>query len=166
MDKNENRGSAAGEPVDLETLPGHLIRRLQQIAVAAFLSETADTGITPIQFAALQFVRDNPGLDQRRLAGAIALDTSTLAGVLDRLESRGLVQRGASPKDRRVRLLALTREGRLMLDELLPDVRRAQERILEPLTKRDRAEFMRMLLTLVKANNELSRAPGEALDAT
>jgi MarR family transcriptional regulator, lower aerobic nicotinate degradation pathway regulator len=38
----------------------------------------------------------------------------------------------------------------------------AQARILAPLPKEDRAEFMRMLQVLVDANNELSRAPSDA----
>ena len=74
--------------VDLEQLPGHHIRRLQQIAVAIFLQETEATGITPVQYAALQTVVANmPGLDQRTLARSIGFDTSTIAGVIDRLEA-------------------------------------------------------------------------------
>lgn len=145
--------------VDLDALPGHYIRRLQQIAVAIYLQETEAHGVTPVQFAALQTVADSPGIDQRRLAGAIGFDTSTIAGVIDRLEARGLMLRSASPDDRRVRLLALTDAGRALLDELVPDMLRAQDLILAPLKKAERAEFMRMLRTLVSANNEMSRAP-------
>ena len=152
----------APAPVDLDALPGHHIRRLQQIAVAIFLQETAVHGITPVQFAALQSVANQPGIDQRTLAGSIGLDTSTVAGVVDRLESRGLLQRGASPQDRRVRLLTVTAEGRSLLAAVLPDMHKAQQRILAPLPRAERAEFMRMLRVLVDANNGLSRAPSEA----
>ncbi|MBQ0937038.1 MarR family winged helix-turn-helix transcriptional regulator [Ideonella paludis] len=145
--------------IDLDTLPGHHIRRLHQIAVAVFLQETEDHGITPVQFAALQAVANTPGLDQRSLAARIGLDTSTLANVVDRLETRGWMQRNASPEDKRVRLLTLTHEGEQLLAGVLPDMQRAQERILAPLPKAERKEFMRMLRTLVDANNELSRAP-------
>lgn len=145
--------------VDLDTLPGHHIRRLHQIAVAVFLQETEAHGITPVQFAALQAVANTPGLDQRSLAARIGLDTSTLATVVDRLEARGWMQRNASPDDKRVRLLTLTHEGAQLLMGVLPDMQRAQERILAPLPKAERKEFMRMLRTLVDANNELSRAP-------
>lgn len=148
--------------VDLDQLPGHHIRRLQQIAVAIFLQETEATGITPVQYAALQTVANAPGIDQRTLARTIGFDTSTIAGVIDRLEARGLMQRNASPADRRVRLLTLTDEGRRLLAEVLPGMQRAQARMLAPLPERDRAEFMRMLRTLVQANNELSRAPSDA----
>ena len=145
--------------IDLDSLPGHHIRRLQQIAVAVFLQETESSGITPVQYATLQGVANAPGVDQRTLAGAIGLDTSTMAAVIDRLEARGLMRRNASPDDRRVRLLTLTDTGRSELAAVLPAMQRAQERILQPLSQAERDEFVRMLRTLVTANNDLSRAP-------
>lgn len=148
--------------VDLDALPGFHIRRLQQIAVAIFLQETEAHGITPVQYAALQTVNDTPGLDQRSLARAIGFDTSTIAGVVDRLEARGWVRRNASPTDRRVRLLTITEAGQALLAAVRPDMLRAQARMLEPLPPAERAEFMRMLQVLVTANNALSRAPSDA----
>lgn len=147
--------------LDFEALPGHYIRRLQQIAVAIFLQETEKHGVTPVQYAALHKVGIVPGIDQRTLARSIGLDTSTLAGVVDRLEARGLMQRSASPEDRRVRLLSLTQDGQDLLGAIEPDMLKAQDRILAPLPKAERSEFMRMLRALVTANNELSRAPSE-----
>jgi len=153
------RSRTAG--IDLDALPGHYIRRLQQIAVAIFLQETEKHGVTPVQYAALHQVGRAPGVDQRTLARAIGLDTSTIAGVIDRLEARGLMQRSASPEDRRVRLLGLTKAGQDLLEAIEPDMLTAQDRILAPLPKAERSEFMRMLRSLVDANNELSRAPSE-----
>jgi DNA-binding MarR family transcriptional regulator len=152
----------ASAPVDLEDLPGHHIRRLQQIAVAVFLQETEAHGITPVQFAAMQTVNNQPGIDQRTLAARIGLDTSTIAGVIDRLEARGLVQRNASAEDRRVRLLTITDAGRTLLAAVAPGMLKAQDRMLAPLSPAERSEFMRMLRLLVEANNELSRAPSSA----
>lgn len=145
--------------VDLDDQPGHYIRRLQQIAVAVFLQETEAHGVTPVQFAALQTVANSPGIDQRTLASRIGLDTSTVAGVIDRLEARALLLRSASVQDRRVRLLAITDEGQALLQDVVPGMLRTQARILAPLPKGERAEFMRMLRVLVEKNNDLSRAP-------
>ena len=153
---------SAAPGLSLETLPGHYIRRMHQIAVAIFLQEAEGHGLTPVQYAAMQTVSDMPGIDQRTLARTIGFDTSTIGGVIDRLEARGLVLRGASPNDRRVRLLSLTDAGCALLAEAFPAMLRAQERMLEPLPKRERSEFMRMLRTLVTANNEVSRAPSDA----
>jgi DNA-binding MarR family transcriptional regulator len=145
--------------VDLSGLPGHQIRRLQQIAVAIFLQETGETGLTPVQYAALQAAANQPDIDQRTLAGLVGLDTSTLAGVIDRLEIRGLVQRKPDARDRRLKLVSPTPEGHRALAQMVPAMLRAQERILAPLSKTDRREFTRMLDALVTANNDLSRAP-------
>lgn len=147
---------------DFEALPGHYIRRMQQIAVAIFLQETEAFGLTPVQFAALQAVSRAPGIDQRTLAATIGLDTSTTGGVIDRLEGRGLLRRNPSEHDRRVRLLTPTAEGEALLAQVRPAMLRAQDRILEPLPPAERGEFMRMLQVLVHANNELSRAPSGA----
>jgi len=147
------------KPQALADMPGHRIRRLQQIAVAIFLQDTAAFGITPIQYAALRAVSDHPGIDQRTLAGRIGLDVSTLGGVVDRLATRGWLKRGPSPDDRRVKLLTITAKGRKLLSQLEPAVARSQERILAPLPKARRAEFAAMLALLVEANNGHSRAP-------
>jgi DNA-binding MarR family transcriptional regulator len=159
---NSSPVASASASAVLEALPGHYIRRLQQIAVAIFLQETAEFGITPVQYAALQAVNQQAGIDQRGLARAIGLDTSTIAGVVDRLEKRGLMLRQPHPDDRRVRRLGLSAEGVELLQAVTGPMLRAQQRMLEPLAADQRGVFMTMLQTLVLANNELSRAPGEA----
>jgi DNA-binding MarR family transcriptional regulator len=138
--------------LDLNSLPGHDIRRLHQIAVALFMAETEPFGITPVQYAALQAVQNAPGTDQRTLASTIGFDTSTIAGVIDRLEARGLMQRSASAQDRRVRLLALTDAGQQLLADVTPSMLRAQGRILAPLPAAEQREFMRMLAVLIASD--------------
>jgi MarR family transcriptional regulator, lower aerobic nicotinate degradation pathway regulator len=151
----------SAEVAVLENQPGYYIRRLQQIAVGLFMEETDAFGLTPVQYAALNASQRNPGLDQRSLARMIGFDTSTIGGVVDRLEARELIQRNASPEDRRVRLLEVTPEGAALLKAVTPAMLKAQDRILKPLPRAERAQFLRMIKTLVEANNEASRAPKE-----
>lgn len=146
----------------LKDQPGYYIRRLQQIAVAIFLEETEAHGITPVQYAALFAAQRDPGLDQRTLAATIGFDTSTIGGVIDRLERRGLIERHASPNDRRVRLLHVSAEGEALLATVIPAMLKAQKRILAPLSPAERPQFVAMLKKVVDANNGLSRAPSEA----
>jgi DNA-binding MarR family transcriptional regulator len=143
----------------LTDLPGHYIRRLQQIAVGVFMEETQAFGVTPVQFAALNALVATPGIDQRTLAASIGFDTSTIGGVVDRLEARGWVKRQVSPEDRRARLLQVTPDGKQLLQELSASVLSTQERILAPLPQAERQEFLRMLKVLVATNNDASRAP-------
>ena len=146
----------------LDDLPGHYIRRLQQIAVGVFLDEAEDLNITPVQFALLSAASRQAGLDQRTLAGRIGLDTSTIGALVDRLESRDLIERKVSPEDKRVRLLSVTPAGQKLLEDVMPAVLRAQERMLAPLPKAERKQFMAMVRRIVEANNHLSRAAKEA----
>lgn len=145
----------------IDNQPGYYIRRLHQISVAIFLQQTEAFGITPVQYAALQTVGMSPNIDQRTLARTIGLDTSTIAGVIDRLESRGLLLRTASIEDRRVRQLSVTDAARQLLAEVAPAMLKAQQLILEPLVPEEKAEFIRLLRQLVSKNNDLSRAPSD-----
>lgn len=54
----------------------------------------------------------------RRLADQMNCEASNLTGLVDRLESRGLVVRQAYPEDRRVKCVALTEEGERLIEEL------------------------------------------------
>ncbi|WP_061136043.1 MarR family winged helix-turn-helix transcriptional regulator [Caballeronia fortuita] len=148
--------------LSLHDLPGHYIRRLQQLAVAIFLDETATYGITPVQYAALQGVHDCPELDQRSLSRAIGFDASTIGGVIDRLEKRRLMRRSPSSEDRRLKLLTLTDEGEALLREVRPAMMRAQVRMLEPLSGPDRENFMAMLKILVDRSDDGFRAVAES----
>lgn len=149
--------------VNIDDQPGHHIRRLHQISVGIFLQELGDIGITPVQYAALQTVANQPGIDQRTLARTIALDASTTGGVLDRLEQRGALERRTAAQDRRARQLWLTDAGAQLLAGAVPAMLAAQRQILAPLTERQQAEFMRLLRIVVDQNNALSRAPSETI---
>ncbi|MBO6782598.1 MAG: MarR family transcriptional regulator, partial [Alphaproteobacteria bacterium] len=113
-------------------MPGHLLRRFQQIAVSMFLRECRDFDLTPLQFAAMAALRDSPPVDQATLGGMIALDRTTIGVVVGKLETRGLVARSVSDRDRRSKLVRLTADGAALLADVLPAVARVQQRLLEP----------------------------------
>ena len=140
--------AAKGE-VRLDEMPGHLFRRLHQLAVARFSAEMDQAGLTPIQWATLMTTSQRPGLDQSTLSREIHIDTSTVAGVLDRLETRGLIQRKPSPDDRRLRLLYLTEEGESLLEQATVAVVNMQEWLVEPLSKSERKVFMQLMLKVL-----------------
>lgn len=135
---------------DIHDMPGYLIRRLQQLAVAEFSARVAGAGfdLTPVQFAALAVVADHPGIDQATLAQHISYDRATIGGVTGRLCEKGLLKRQINPKDKRARLLELTAEGRETLAQITPTVREAQNGILAALPESERATFTAMLRKL------------------
>ncbi|MEM6463851.1 MAG: MarR family winged helix-turn-helix transcriptional regulator [Pseudomonadota bacterium] len=159
---NEEAKAGSQQTLELHEMPGHLIRRLQQIAVSIWLDENESSTLRPVQFAALTSVRACPGMDQMDLSRFIGFDRSTIQDVVIRLEKRGLVRREADPADKRRRVLFITDKGASALDDLVDSNRQAQERILAPLTPHERDVFMEMMTRLVQVNNRFSRAPFQA----
>jgi DNA-binding MarR family transcriptional regulator len=147
------------------TKPGYLFRRMQQIAVAIFMEECRAFDLTPVQYAALVAIHAHPGIDATRLSAVIAFDRSTLGNVIERIEAKGLIERKASPDDRRIKLLYLTRAGAALLRDIVPAVDRAQARMLQPLKPADRKTLMALLGQLVDLSNDSSRVPLRAEDA-
>lgn len=142
-------------------MPGHLIRRLNQISVALFMDRMAQVGIklTPVQFATLTMIEANPGLDQASLAGLIAYDRATLGKVIDRLDARGLVQRRISEQDRRAKCLRLSAAGQSLLDSARPHVEAIQPEMLPGLSPSEQEQLIHLLKKTTDAGNALSRAP-------
>ncbi len=143
----------------LVEMPGHLIRRLQQIASALFLEQAKPFDFTPVQYAALVAIKNNPGLDQTTLCNTIALDRSTIGDVVGRLQKRGLISRANGAADRRTKTLHITAPGNRMIRDIDAAVAETQRLILAPLKPGERTAFMQMLKHLVHLNNEHSRAP-------
>src|SRR3989442_10213528 len=114
------------------TAPGYLFRRMQQIAVSIFVEECNAFDLTPVQYAALVAIHTHPGIDATRLSAVIAFDRSTLGNVIERLESKALIQRKPSGEDKRVKLLYLTKSGAAGLREIMPSVERGPGRMLQP----------------------------------
>ena len=129
-------------------MPGHFIRRLQQVAVKLFFARVA-LDMTPVQFAALAAVAQRPHIDQARLSALIGYDRATIGGVIGRLESRGWLARSASRADRRVRLVRITPSGRRALARALPAVRAVQQILLESLAAAERRHFERLCLKIL-----------------
>ena len=142
----------------LRQRPGFLIRRLHQIHVAIFLEECADFGITPVQFSLMSVLIDHAPVDQATLAAEIGVDRTTVAGVLRRLESRGLVSRNGHHDDRRLKMCRLTAKGVQLVRRMDAAVRRAHDRTVAALDPSVRRRFVKLLENLVDANNALGRA--------
>ncbi len=134
---------------DFEHAPGHLVRRAHQLAVAIFMEETGDFDVTPVQFAILNALIDDPGEDQVTLAGRVAFDAATSGSVIGRLEAKGWVRREADPTDKRRKLLWVTPEGEQVALRMKRAVARAQARIVAPLDAAERTQFVQLLGKLV-----------------
>ena len=101
-----NDGAAAGEVRDTAAL----LIQVTDATRRAFEAACGRFGLTPPQARALLALED--AAPMRSLAGTLHCDASNVTGIADRLERHGLAVRTAREGDRRVKLLALTDEGR------------------------------------------------------
>jgi DNA-binding MarR family transcriptional regulator len=74
-------------------------------------ARVAEFELTPTQAHLMRELASGPR-PMGELADRLACDASNVTGLTDRLETRGLVERRPSPGDRRVKVLALTDEGK------------------------------------------------------
>ena len=139
-------------------MAGHLIRRLHQQSTLVFVQRTQAAGfdLTPIQYAALEAIHENPGIDQARVAEMIGYDRATIGGVIERLEKKGWIRRLVSEQDRRARELSLTTKGNKVRANLEPIIQDLQQDILQPLSNADRKCFIDLARRVVLQNDVIS----------
>ena len=92
------------------------VLRLAQVAVFKDLIEALRPfGLRPTDFSVLLVIEATPGLKQQAVGEALSIQRPNLVTIIDQLEGRGLVKRGAAPGDRRSYALTLTRDGAALL---------------------------------------------------
>jgi DNA-binding MarR family transcriptional regulator len=134
-------------PSRLATLPGHLIRRAEQIHDSHW-TDLIGTRITPSQYALMAGIASEGIVDQRRAAALASLDTSSTSNIAGRLAGRDLISKEPDPQDKRRTLLSLTPDGWELMSNIGPAARAVQEVLLEPLRVSDSARFMGLLSTV------------------
>jgi DNA-binding MarR family transcriptional regulator len=82
----------------------------------------AEFDLTPAQGHALRTLDPERPVPMSTLAEALVCDASNVTGIVDKLESRGLIARQGTDHDRRVKQLAVTEQGRRIRDQLVAAV--------------------------------------------
>jgi len=109
----------------------------------------AELQLSPAQCHVLHLIEPDRPLPMGRLAETLACDASNVTGLVDRLESRGLVRRRPSAGDRRVKVLVLTPAGS-SLRALLIRRMTAPPAALERLSLRQQRALVRLLRRLLE----------------
>ncbi len=124
---------------------GHVLRRAYQAASAHLARRLKPYDLKPQQFATLQRLRELGTTPQNRLGEAVDMPRANIHKMVERLHDRGLVELRADPADARVRLVALSRQGRALAEELIPlDIASTQD-ALAPLSDGERKTLYRLL---------------------
>jgi DNA-binding MarR family transcriptional regulator len=147
----------AAQRPDLDVSPMAVIGRLSRITllITAELRRTfAEHGLDAASFDVLATLRrsDPPHqLTPTELMRSAMVTSGAITQRLDKLEGRGLVARSSNASDGRGVLVALTEEGRKVIDAALPDHLATETRLLAGLPESERAALAKTLRTLLES---------------
>ncbi|SAK52202.1 MarR family transcriptional regulator [Caballeronia temeraria] len=129
---------------------GFAVNKARNLLVAEIDAALKDLGITSQQMGILLSMRDGETQTPFELSKLLGIDTGLMTRMLDKLETKGLLQRARSLEDRRVVNLTLTRAGEKIADELPHIAPVVLNKRLKKFTKSEFQEFRRLLNKFVE----------------
>jgi DNA-binding MarR family transcriptional regulator len=127
-----------------------------QLLVEFFFSQRAglptlasELDLSPAQCHVLHLIEPDQSIPMGRLAEALACDASNVTGLIDRLESRGLIRRMPFGEDRRIKVLELTRAGVRLRSIMLERITKPPES-LDRLSTEEQRELVKILKRLME----------------
>ncbi len=130
--------------------------RLHRRAAGAIAGTLKRIGLSIPQFDLLSTLTEQEGLSQQELAERLYVTKGNVSGLVDRMVEAGLVERRASPDDRRSNALHLTERGRRLAEAGIAAQTAYVTRTLGTLPPADLAELERLVL----AWRDCARADG------
>jgi DNA-binding MarR family transcriptional regulator len=122
-----------------------------QLAQAALVTDrifTEHAGepfqLRPVEYTVLTLIAENPGGSLARIARALAVTAPNVTVMVDRLEARGLVERGQSELDRRTQVLHVTPAGAELVRKSTERIIQAEQALLQ-LSAGERAMLLELL---------------------
>jgi len=127
-------------------LVGYNLRRAYVLNVTPnFSKRMAKCRLTPVEYTILVLLKENPNINQKRLAKAINVSPPNMATLLDRLETRDLLSRQRNPLDKRSQTLVLTTEGLRICAKAEKAIEELEADVTAALTEAERVELLRLL---------------------
>jgi MarR family transcriptional regulator, lower aerobic nicotinate degradation pathway regulator len=124
------------------------LAQLSFLVQGALAEATAGHDLSIIQTRLLGILRDRePTMNE--LGGYLGLDKSSITGLVDRAERRGLVRRTASARDRRAVQVSITDAGRHLGEQVALKFEQRMAAITSRLTNAERARLATLAIRLL-----------------
>ncbi|HEV7717439.1 MAG TPA: MarR family winged helix-turn-helix transcriptional regulator [Arsenicitalea sp.] len=139
---------------------GYVVHDLARLLRRHFDTEAQRHGLTLPQWRLIAQLAVSDGLSQVALAGLIDTDPMTVSGLIERLESKGLVNRTPDPVDSRAKIVMLTDNARAVIAEMRRLSDSISAELFDGIADDERATALRVLQKM-SANLSKQRAPGK-----
>ncbi|MCX6935742.1 MAG: MarR family transcriptional regulator [Verrucomicrobia bacterium] len=130
---------------------------LQRRFLLDLFRQTSAKRLSIPQFTLLGFLAGESGVPMGVLAKKMGHATSATTGLVDRLESVGLVKRHAQEGDRRQKLVGITPKGKALMARLQAELRHHLSEILGKLETSDQDAWVRIYRVMENYCSELPR---------
>jgi DNA-binding MarR family transcriptional regulator len=146
--RTRSRSSAVRRPSRAAAQPSLLyVLKQLELAVRSHLDDIfRPIGMSALQYTALTVLERHPDLSSAQLARNSFVTAQSMADMVTTLQDLGMIERHRDPDDRRRLVLALTPDGRKLLNRYRGKVAALERRMLSGLTARQAAELRRSLL--------------------
>ena len=142
-----------------------LVDHLARLTRAKAESALAPLGLRPRHLVALTILRNQGPASQQVLASTLRIDRTNLVGLLNELESDGLVVRERSAADRRRHNVALTDSGVERLDSAEVALESVEDDVLGALDEEQRATLHDLLQAVTRGHAADCEGHGPAISA-
>jgi len=105
-------------------------------------------GLNPTEFAVLELLYHKGDQPMQQIGGKILLASGSITYVVDKLEQKGMLQRIACPKDRRVTYAQITDEGKRFIQDIFPEHAKQIDALMSSLTDSEKTEAISLLKKL------------------
>ena len=120
----------------------YLLTVTQHEVFQVFSQGLTPFNITPGQYGVLRYLWENSACTPKEISQVLRLENSTVSGVLDRMEKKGLIKRELDSNDRRSIRVVLTPEGASMRDGVLEIIDDLNKQVLDVLSPEQREIFI------------------------
>jgi len=110
-------------------------------------------GLTPPQYFVFNALWMGDGISVGELGERVSLDSSTLTGIIDRMERSGYVERRPNPDDRRSVLVFLTADARELGPRILAFADELDSALRQPFSQEEMETFERVLRALAEVSD-------------
>lgn len=140
----------------LDTHLGYWLRMVSNHVSGAFRRKVEGEAATVAEWVVLREVFDRESASPSDIAAALGMTRGAISKLVDRLATKGLVERTARNEDRRYQSVALTRAGRALTPKLAFLADRNDDEVFSVLSDAERLTLMQLMKKLAKAHGMTS----------
>lgn len=137
--------------LELNECINFLLTNAQHTVFQYLKTNLAQFDVTPVQYGVLKCLWDEDGQPPKQIAKILSLDSSTITGILDRMENKGLIKRNPDLDDRRTLKVVITGDGLKLQEQIERVIKDTNKHFLQIFSDEEQAQLKQFLELIVNS---------------